>query len=419
MVTLLCSGVGFSATNAQTLSASELQAQLDQKNQDIAALEKEIAGYQTQITATLQSANTLQGEIKKLDLTKKKLDTDIRLTQKKIDATELSIQQLSRDIGDKQARIEIERQGIEESIRQISMSDDSTLFERIQNHRTLSDYLDIALSLNRFQAEVATHTAELAFMKESLTNTKTAQEKKKQELNTFRSQLQDQRSLAIQNQQEKDRLLKETKNQEANYRKILADKEKLRASFQKEIANLEAKLKLIDPSHIPQAHAGILSWPLDRIRITQIFGDTDFARAHSQLYSGKGHNGIDLAAPQGTPIKAAETGIVVGTGNTDSVCPGASYGKWVLIRHNNGLSTLYAHLSLIKVGEGQNIGVGELVGYSGSTGYATGPHLHFTVYLSEGVQVTSRKSTVCAGTYRMPIADLRAYLNPLDYLPAL
>ncbi|HEY4508236.1 MAG TPA: M23 family metallopeptidase, partial [Candidatus Paceibacterota bacterium] len=109
-------------------------------------------------------------------------------------------------------------------------------------------------------------------------------------------------------------------------------------------------------------------------------------------------------------------GTVKGAGNTDTVCPGASYGKWVLIEHANGLSTLYAHLSLIKVSEGQEVATGETVGYSGETGYATGPHLHFTVYATQGVRIMNRKSAVCGGTYRMPIADLKAYLNPLKYL---
>ena len=129
------------------------------------------------------------------------------------------------------------------------------------------------------------------------------------------------------------------------------------------------------------------------------------------MYNGYGHNGVDFRASIGTPVKAALTGVVKGIGDTDQVCPGASYGRWILLEHFNGLSTLYAHLSLIKISEREPVATGAVIGYSGATGYATGPHLHFTVYATQGVQVANRQSKVCGGTYRMPIADPKAYLN--------
>jgi murein DD-endopeptidase MepM/ murein hydrolase activator NlpD len=162
----------------------------------------------------------------------------------------------------------------------------------------------------------------------------------------------------------------------------------------------------------------MLQWPLTSIKVTQQFGDTEFSRANPGVYNGKGHNGTDFGAPIGTPILSAQSGTIEGIGDTDKTCPGASYGKWVLIRHKNGLSTLYAHLSLIRVEEGQEIETGQTIGYIGMTGYTTGPHLHFTVYATAGVKIVDRKSAVCGGTYHMPIADLRAYLNPLLYLPS-
>ncbi|MDO8510173.1 MAG: M23 family metallopeptidase, partial [bacterium] len=175
----------------------------------------------------------------------------------------------------------------------------------------------------------------------------------------------------------------------------------------------------IDPSSIPGARVGVLAWPLDSVMITQYFGHTDFSRSNSTLYNGNGHNGVDFRAAVGTRVLAALEGTVLAVGDTDLVCPGASYGKWVLIEHPNGLSSLYAHLSLIKATQSQNVATGDIVGYSGSTGYSTGPHLHFTVYASQGVKVNTYKSKVCGGTYIMPVADLRAYLNPLSYLPTL
>jgi murein DD-endopeptidase MepM/ murein hydrolase activator NlpD len=151
--------------------------------------------------------------------------------------------------------------------------------------------------------------------------------------------------------------------------------------------------------------------------LTQYFGNTAFAQ--SGAYNGKGHNGVDFGVPPGTKVTAALAGTVVETGNTDAVSGCLSYGKWILVRHPNGLSTLYAHLSAISVSAGQQVVTGQLLGYSGNTGYSTGPHLHFTVYASSGVNVVRLgdvKAITSCGAARVPVAGFEAYLNPLDYL---
>ena len=114
---------------------------------------------------------------------------------------------------------------------------------------------------------------------------------------------------------------------------------------------------------------------------------------------------------------ASKEGVVAGVGNTDQSCNGVSYGKWALIKHTNNLSTLYAHLSIIKVSGGQQVETGQLVGYSGDTGYATGPHLHFGVFASEGIEIKSYKSKICGTNMILPVKTKNnAYLNPLSYL---
>jgi murein DD-endopeptidase MepM/ murein hydrolase activator NlpD len=110
---------------------------------------------------------------------------------------------------------------------------------------------------------------------------------------------------------------------------------------------------------------------------------------------------------------------VVGVSNTDLVPGCYSFGKWVMVKHPNGLSTLYAHLSLQTVSVGQKVGTGELIGYSGNTGYTTGPHLHFGVYATQGVQITLFKNSLHCKGATIPLATLDAYLNPLSYLPQI
>lgn len=107
--------------------------------------------------------------------------------------------------------------------------------------------------------------------------------------------------------------------------------------------------------------------------------------AHGTLTSGYGwrwgrmHRGIDIAGPVGTPIVAAAAGVVVRSGWNSG-----GYGNLVDIRHSDGSMTRYAHNSRLLVRQGEQVGQGQQIAEMGSTGYSTGPHLHFEVHLASG-----------------------------------
>lgn len=90
------------------------------------------------------------------------------------------------------------------------------------------------------------------------------------------------------------------------------------------------------------------------------------------------HDGVDIAAPQGTGVYTAAEGRVVRTGDDT-----AGYGRFVEVQHPNGMSTLYGHLSRIDVASGDTLAAGDRIGLVGSTGRSTGPHLHFEVRRGE------------------------------------
>jgi murein DD-endopeptidase MepM/ murein hydrolase activator NlpD len=216
--------------------------------------------------------------------------------------------------------------------------------------------------------------------------------------------------------------LSATKNEEANYQKLLKQQKAAKDQIEKEMRDFEAKLKFIlDPSSIPAAGTAVFSWPLDKVIITQFFGGTEFAKRNAAVYGGRAyHPGIDMGTPVGTPIHAPLSGTVRATGNTDAVPGCYSWGKWTLIDHANGLSTLYAHQSVQSVTPGQHVNTGDIIGYSGNTGYSTGPHLHFTVYAKDGVSVrpfNQIKAVTSCGAATTPVAATDAYLDPLLYLP--
>lgn len=410
----------FPFLKSEAARIDELRAQIDNRTSEIAALEKEIQQYQTQITQTGKQITSLSGTIKTLDLTQKKLAADISVTEKKIDSTTLNIERLSIDIGDKVESIDLGHAALEDTVNILRKVDDISSIETILGAGQLSDYWKDMFVVSQFNDEIDENLASLKTQKENLEDRRDEAASEKKKLTSLRAQLADQKQIALNSQKEKQALLKDTQNKDSNYKKLLADRVARKNAFEQELRNIESQLRIeIDQSRLPEPGSRALIYPVDPpIRITQYFGNTDFAKANAQVYSGKGHNGIDLGMPTGTALKAAQFGTVIGVGDTDTTCQGASYGKWVLIRHENGLSTLYAHLSLIKAYEGQRVSAGEVIGYSGNTGYSTGPHLHFTVFATQGVSVGSLKSKVPGcGTYRLPLASLNSYLNPLSYLP--
>lgn len=416
---VLISVISSWAIKTRAASVDELKAKIEERNIQKKQIEKEIAEYEKKAIEAGKNAKTLEGTVKTLNLAKDKIETDIRATENKIFIANLSIEKLGIEMGNTQGRIQTNTEAISSAFRKIGVAEGSSFVETILTYDNVSVLWDEVETLLRFQIGVKKKIDELRILRKELQNKKNEKEKNKRELLITQSELKDQNDLIVYNKEEKAQLLSETKNKESNYKKILAEKKALGEAFAKELLEFESQLKLaIDPKSFPSSGIGVLKWPLDNPFITQYFGETEFA-IKTKAYNGKGHNGVDFQAAPGTRVKAALDGIVEGTGDTDRTCKGASFGKWVFIRHSNGLATLYGHLSLIKAIEGQRVQTGDVVGYSGNTGYSTGPHLHFSVYASQGVRIMDRQSISkgCVGRiYHMPIADLRAYLNPMLYL---
>lgn len=132
----------------------------------------------------------------------------------------------------------------------------------------------------------------------------------------------------------------------------------------------------------------LLRTPINGARLSSGFG----MRRHPVLGYGKMHKGVDFAAPRGTPIYAA------GDGTIDYAGRRGSFGNYVRIRHNNQYSTAYAHMNKIaaKSRKGSRIKQGEVIGYVGTTGRSTGPHLHYEV-LEHGKQINPKSAKFPTG----------------------
>lgn len=408
---------GLSQRDTSADTAKEVREQISNINEQIKLLDKEIASYKNKIADTIEEKNSLAKILKELNLTKDKLLKERTQIEKKISLTGIIINELNSNIQTKEEIINISEKSISLMLYSLYQDDDVSFLEKILSKNDLESISRAYNDKIEFSNQLNDHVLKLNGQKKELTETRLEKLDEQDKLTELKKTLKQKEQAVSVTQKEKNKILSETKNKEAEYQKLLKETENRKQIFEKEMEDYEAKLELlINPKFLPKAGSEVLSWPLDSILITSKFGN----RCLLNLYGAcKPHYGLDFRATVGTPVMATASGTVVGFGDTDSSCPKASFGKWIFIKHSNGLSTTYAHLSSITVKAGQVVKEGDVIGLSGNTGASTGPHLHLSVYASDGVEVATFESISCIGkTLTQPrITRADAHLDPLLYLP--
>ncbi len=152
---------------------------------------------------------------------------------------------------------------------------------------------------------------------------------------------------------------------------------------------------------------GMMTMPVNG-HVTSGYG----MRMHPLLGFTRMHKGIDIGAPWGSPIYAATDGVVTMAGRN------GGYGNFVKLAHAGGLGTGYGHMSRIAVRPGQHVGKGQVIGYVGSTGMSTGPHVHYELYRN-GVAINpnSASFTIVHQLQGGDLSEFRSRLNRLLSVP--
>lgn len=394
-------------------TVDELKKRIEDRASQIKILEAEIARYQAALENQQGVSKTLKGETQRLETQIKKLAADIRLTEYHIQKTELVIEELANEIHTKENSIHENSSALGELLRSMNESDENSLIEIMLTRGSVSNFFDNVDVVETVSNDIKGKLISLQEYKKTLEDEHAKRGVEETSLQNFKRDLSGKKGADESVRAAKQALLKTSKNQESRYQALVKDREQQRLLAQHEREDIENELRrLIDPSSLPPKRQGLFGWPVELPVITQQFGFTDFAITQgARIYKNKGHNGVDFRAAHGTPILAVADGIIKDFGNTDPICPGGSYGRWLVIDHGNNLLSLYGHLSSIAVTRGQTVHRGDRVAYSGATGYVTGPHLHFMIYVTNTYRFVT--SNYCG------MIPAGGYLNPNDYLPSL
>lgn len=300
---------------------------------------------------------------RKLDRTEKILrDSEI-----KIQHLQKSINSLSQDILRKQAQLHQHQQKLERRLVEFYKQGGRGGFLAV--FLGVSDAFSI-LSRSYYMKQVLQEDKalfdEIKCEKALLEQQKALLEKEKLKASLLKRQQEENKALLEREKKNRVTLLREIESKRIEYERALEELERNSQEIERMLLALEKTPE--GQKRLAHPWKGGFIYPL-RGQLTSRFG----MRTHPIYGIRKMHTGIDLSAPQGTPIRASAGGVVVYAGWW------GGYGKVVIIDHGGGISTLYGHCSAIYVNKGQNVSQGEVIATVGATGLATGPHLHFEV----------------------------------------
>ncbi|MDP3052515.1 MAG: peptidoglycan DD-metalloendopeptidase family protein [bacterium] len=426
----------FLFSTVQASTPQDLRDAINQKSAELQQIDSERQKILDNLNELNKESATIQKDIKKNDYQISQLNLSIKSSGITIEKLGLEIESLNSEIKDIGNKSDIEKQAIINLLRELNEKEGEGILNILLKNKSLTDTISETQNLLDLNTNLATEVATLRQLHDERFQKLGDVSQKEQNQEAAKADSQN-RKLIVQDQKaEQQNLLAVNKKQGSAYQQRIDELEKIQQAVGAEIDKIESELRAkIDPNILPVPRSGVLAMPLNldlKANLTQGYGcivDSFARKSYPACNEGTGnggfHNGIDIGVPVSTEVFAAENGRVIAVGNTDKYCPpvwygkkkyGGSYGKYIVIKHDNNLSTLYTHLSLQEVKVGDIVNRGVRIGYSGNTGFSTGSHLHFTVYANIYGGGQTLLSPEIKNSNTCGLQPYGATLNPLDYL---
>ena len=376
-------------TKVGAASSSEIKKQ-------IAALKEEKKEIDAQLKEVQGQFDANYGEIEGIVAQKDSIDQEIQLLHQQVDNINQQVATYSLLIADKQDELDDATQRLDElneknkeRLRAMEEEGELSYWSVIFKANNFSDLLDRLIMVQEINAadqrrlkEISEVAQQVSSVQAELTREKTDLEAARDELDAAEVTLEEKRA-------EADELLTELIAKGEEFQALIDESEELQSDLMNEIAQAEKDLKAAEykewlatyvpttrpsgtdttPSTDAPSSSGWIK-PLKSYTLTSAFG----MRLHPIKKKWLMHEGVDMSAPQGTPIYAAKAGKVTRTAYQEG---GAGY--YVSINHGDGFASIYMHMTHYIVKPGDYVATGQVIGYVGSTGGSTGPHLHFGI----------------------------------------
>ncbi|TSC51827.1 MAG: peptidase M23 family protein [Parcubacteria group bacterium LiPW_41] len=391
----------------------DLEKNIQEKSSELEKIKEQRDLLQRSLDAVSEVGNSLKKDIQVYNTSINQLNLSIKSSSVHIEKLDMEIGVLGSDIRNIANEIETKRIAIGRLVGELQQADSESFIERLLKSESLSDSIEKIETIKTLNSALSTNIKDLQSLQVEYKDKLQLTKQKKGQKETQKETLQSLQQITAEQKAEKQKILEVTKSQEQLYAKQLEELDKKQEEIGNAIAAVEDKLRSgFNPNLLPIQRFGVLDFPVESPYVTQCYGKTPSAQ---KLYKTKSHNGVDFGTPVGTPILAVESGKIVKVGNNDrgkTRWTKYQYGKYVVIKHDNNLATIYAHLSSQSVKEGDRVEKGMIIGYSGNTGYSFGPHLHFGVLWAPTLQY--KVIPPAAG-----VVPIGVTIDPATYLPSL
>lgn len=385
MVLGLLSGIFPIIANAK--NSAEIKSEINELEEKKSQIDAEIKDLQGQVDENM-------GEMEKLVAEKNVIDQEVFLLHEQIRAINDQIAAYSALIADQQdeldrneARLAQLQEQHKERIRAMEKNGSLSYWSVIFKANNFIDLLDRLKMVQEIAKADQQRMRDIADAAKAVAETKQTLESEKASLETTKTQLDEAQVVLEEKRAKADAVLAELAAKGEEYEALVEEAEASRSELKQAILEKEEEYdeakdreyKLWLQQNPPGGTAGSssvvdgITWlvPISYTHFSSPFG----YRIHPIYGTWKFHYGVDLSAPQGTPIYASRSGVV----NVAAYEAGGA-GYYVNIDHKDGFTTRYMHMTHYIVSPGQYVYAGQVIGYCGSTGASTGPHLHFSVY---------------------------------------
>lgn len=363
-------------------SAKKRQAEIDRQ---ISTLRSEVAEASAEESALLGRIDVVRGKRQSLEREVAALDARIRTTEGELTVAEAALRRVERELATNKVKLratEEQLSGARSDLKERAVaayvgqpkSSVAGLALGVRSLRELSAIQVYYRTLVQDQEEKVDRyrglRGQISDLREQLEDAHETAAKE-------RDAVADTKAVLEQSRQGRERLRRDLAAQEATHEDLLREVKGRINEFESKIKSLrresDAITALLRTVQAGQGKTvsgrGVLASPIPGARITSSYG----SRVHPIFFTSRLHTGIDFGASSGTSIRAAANGVVVFVGSK------GGYGNATIIDHGGSLATLYAHQSATSVKKDQKVTKGQVIGRVGSTGFSTGPHLHFEV----------------------------------------